>query len=143
MSTEAPVAANDAPKSAEWTALRAEEALKEWSDADIDWLFSLKPEIVRPIAKRYGRACMTLVMKGGVIGHGFGLLFNSRPPKQMLGTLTLMSVHINGLMELALKGAGVSVEHFNSCQQDLDMLAKLQDDGQGGKKSAGGIILAS
>mgnify|MGYP001614930607 CR=1 FL=1 len=137
------IVGTDVVRSDAWKALRAEEGLAGWSDEDISWLEGLNPPIIIPIAKRYGRACMTFVIKGGVIGHGFERLFASRPPKPMLATLQIMSLHINSLMEDALKGAGVSAEHFTSCQEDLDRLAKLQDDGQGGKKSAGGIILAS
>lgn len=137
-------ASNDVPeRSAEWTALRAKETLAGWSDEDITWLEAFKPMVARPVAERYGRHIMELVVLGGVIGHAVQIIAGSKPPQAVAKAVGVLAMHCDVLMNAAVVGGGVDPKLFISCQEDLNRLAALQDDGHGGKRSAGGIILAS
>lgn len=131
--------------SPEYLTLRADEALKDWTDVEVVWL-SKVPQELQPTARRYRKVCFSLVMQHGAMNHGISICMQGRPPRDAQIALGIVVNSYNNLMALALKGAGLTEELFLSCKEDVERVAALMDTGKGlpGEKKAGqGIIIAS
>lgn len=135
-------AANEAPVVLDEEQLKLKAELLDWPDADVVWL-SKQPKELQPIARRYKRRLFSLTMQAGATNMAVQIILGARPPKQVAQAAMVISGSYNNLFLLALEHIGATPELFQSCKEDVERVAALMDDGKGGARSAGGIILSS
>lgn len=124
--------------------VKIEDATKDWSEADREWLSKHCPERMRTIAVRHGRGMFQLVMRAGACTYALTLLAGNVKHPQLRPPILLLQRSLDQMCQELIAAKGLKVEQFMECRADVERLGELMSAGDPGERiSKGGIILDS
>lgn len=103
-----------------------------WPKKDLEWLQKLSLPLQRA-ALRHGRSLFSLVMRAGACNHAAGILYQGlrQEPTGLAAAVTLAKAADECFIAL-LEARGQTVEQFQACMRDVELVAQLAGASAGG-----------
>ena len=115
----------------------------ELNSEDADW-FSRVADMMKPVAKRYGRNVFALAMRHGMMQGCLTQIAAMNPPPKVAAAMQFITQAFNMTFSEAMKHYRISDEVLKSCKEDIERMgAMAQAANEGAARTPGGIILPS
>ena len=122
-----------------------EDATKDWSEKDKEWLEKHCPTRLKTIAVRHGRGMFQLVMRAGACTYALSLLAANARNSAVNAPLQMLGKSMDQMCQELIAAKGYTLEQFFECKQDVERVGELLAAGSNPDEriSKGGIILDS